>query len=47
MKKKEVEKIPLKNKFLDQNPSTSTAFEITDTSIKIKKKKTTHVLKNL
>lgn len=44
---KEFQKIPLKKKFLEQNPSTSTAFEITDTSIKIKKKKTTHVLKNL
>lgn len=45
----EIQTTTVQKKLADQSPltSTTTAFEISDTSIKIKKRKTTHILKNL
>lgn len=45
----EIQTITVQKKLADQSPltSTTTAFEISDTSIKIKKRKMTHILKNL
>lgn len=45
----EIQTTSVQKKLADQNPltSTTTAFHISDTSIKIKKRKTTHILKNL